>query len=620
MAASLPLNHSFSHSIPTYTFSHNPYKYKCYYLHNISSLCKQGQIQAAFNLLTQMDLQNLLIRPQIYGDLLQGCAYERDFFTGQQIHSRIIKNGDFYTTNEYVEAKLLIFYAKCDRIEISNNLFVRLRMKNVFSWAAIIGLRCRMGFNEDALMGLCDMITTGTLADNFVVPNALKACAALQWIRFGRGVHGYAVKMDFDDCMFVSSSLVDMYGKCSTLDDARKLFDRMPHKNVVTWNSMIVGYVQNGFHQEAIQTFRDMRLEDVHHTQVTLSAFLSASANIGAIEEGEQGHAIAVIAGFELDNRLGSSILNLYCKVGFIEDAELVFSMMLEKDVVAWNLLISSYVQADQAQKALRLCLMMRLENIKFDSVTLASIFSACAKMKNIQLGKECHSYCIRNNLQSGADVACGILTMYANCDQIGKARKVFDSMINKDLMLWNVILTAYAERGLAGETLRFFYQMQLEGLPPNATSWNAVILGFIRNGQVTRAKEMFSEMQAARIPPNLVTLTTLISGLVSSGLENEALLIFQKMQEFEIRPDTESIICAISACADQLSLQQGRAIHGHIVRHGLWLQIPIANALRDMYVKCGYINQSRMISIKEPLTFGSDDLCLSPMGCVVEL
>ncbi|KAG8639256.1 hypothetical protein MANES_14G127400v8 [Manihot esculenta] len=566
------------------------------YVHLISSLCKQGQIQAALDLLTQMELQSLLIGPQVYGELLQGCVYERDLYTGQQIHARIIKNGDFFSRNEYIETKLLVFYAKCDCFEIANSLFGRLRVKNVFSWAAITGLHCRMGFHEDALMCFCEMIDIGLSADNFVVPNALKACGALHWINFGRGVHGYALKLGLDRCVFVSSSLVDMYGKCGFLEDARQVFENMPQKNVVTWNSMIVGYVQNGFHQEAIEVFYDMRLEDVEQSRVTLSGFLSAAANLGAIEEGKQGHAIAIIGGFELDNILGSSILNFYSKVGLIEDAELVFSRMVEKDVVSWNLLISCFVHCEQIERAVDMCHLMRLENMKFDSVTIASILSACANTKNIKLGKEGHCYSIRNNLESDAIVASGITHMYVKCERISDARVVFNSTINKDLTLWNTLLTSYAELGLVGETLRLFYQMQLESVPPNVTSWNALILGFIRNGQINKAKDTFSEMQAVGVHPNLTTLTMLISGLVDNGFRNEALTVFQKMQEYGIRPNVVSIINTISACTDVAMLQYGRAIHGYILRHDLWLQMPIANALVDMYVKCGNINKAKRV------------------------
>ena len=135
-------------------------------------------------------------------------------------------------------------------------------------------------------MGFCQII--------FVVPNALKACGALQWLGYGKGVPGYVVRLGFDGCVFVASSLIDMYGRCGVLEDARKVFDGMVERNVIAWNSMIVGYMQNEMNEQAIGVFNDMRMEGVEPTQVSISSFLSASANFGSIDEGKQGHAIAI--------------------------------------------------------------------------------------------------------------------------------------------------------------------------------------------------------------------------------------------------------------------------------------------------------------------------------------
>lgn len=545
-----------------------------------------------------MELRNLRVQPEIYGELLQGCVYERDLSTGRQIHSRIVKSGEFIARNEYIETKLVIFYAKCDVYCVASRMFRVVSEKNVFSWAAIIGLNCRMGFCEEALLGFREMMESGFLPDNFVVPNALKACGALRWFARGKGVHGYVLKMGFAWCVFVASSLVDMYGKCGAFEDARKVFDRMPERNLVTWNSLIVGYVQNGMNEEAIKVFYDMRVEGVEPTQVTMSGFLSASANIGALEEGKQGHGVAVVEGLVLNTILGSSIINFYSKVGLMQDAELVFSSMLEKDVVTWNLIISGYVQIGKVEQALSVCHRMRNENVRFDSVTLASLMSASADTANLELGKAGHCYCIRNGLDSDIVVASSIVDMYAKCKRIDCARLVFDSIAKGDLVLWNTMLAAYAELGLSGEALKLFYRMQLESMPPNVISWNSVILGFLKNGQVNEAKDMFLQMQAIGIQPNLVTWTSLVSGLAENGFAYEAIFAFQQMQEAGIRPNAVSIVSVLSACIDIALLQCGKAIHGYSIRQALFLSIPLATSLVDMYAKCGNIDQAQKVFV----------------------
>ncbi|XVE98247.1 hypothetical protein REPUB_Repub03eG0089200 [Reevesia pubescens] len=209
------------------------------------------------------------------------------------------------------------------------------------------------------------------------------------------------------------------------------------------------------------------------------------------------------------------------------------------------------------------MCHLMRLENLRFDCVTLSSILIAATNSSNLKLGKEGHCYCIRNSLQSDVVVVNSIVDMYAKCGITDCARLVFSSTTNKDIILWNTLLAAYADAGHSGEALKLFYQMQLESVPPNVTSWNSVFLGFIRNHQLNEAKEFFLQMQFLDVHPNLITRTTLITGVAHNGFHDEAVQIFQKMEESGIKPNTISISSALLACTNVTSLQHGRAIHG---------------------------------------------------------
>lgn len=601
---------------------HHQILYNSYFKH-LSFVCKEGRLQEAVNILLKLDSQNFEIGPEVYGDLLQGCVYERNLSLGKQIHSHIIKKGQSLVKNGYIETKLVVFYAKCDQLDVASSLFGRVDDKNVFSWAAIIGLYCRMGFFENALLGFCEMVENGFEADNFVVPNVLKACGGLLSIEFGKGVHGYAVKMGFEECVFVASSLVDMYGKCAALEDARKVFDSMPERNVVTWNSMMVSYAQNGMYEEAICVFCDMRTEGIQPTVVTMVSFFSATANLCAIEEGKQGHSIAILNGLDVGNILGTSLVNLYSKTGLIKEAEKVFGKMPKKDVVAWNLVVSCYLQNKEIEKTINLCRDMLLKGLKFDSVSLTLITTCAGDSENLKLGKEVHSQCIRNNLVFDVLVASSIVDMYAKCNKIHDARRVFSSVRAKDLVLWNTLLAAYAELGSSGETLRLFYQMQLEGVPPNVVSWNSVILAFLRNGQVKEAMVSFSEMESFGIEANLITHTILITGLVQNGFVDEAITIFQEMQEKGIKPNSVSIVGILSACKNRASLQLGKAIHGYVCRHEMQMNVVLATSMVDMYAKCGNINQAKrvfdMISIKELSLYNTMISGYALHGCTSE-
>ncbi|XP_071716530.1 pentatricopeptide repeat-containing protein At5g55740, chloroplastic [Rutidosis leptorrhynchoides] len=600
---------------------HHQILYNNYFKH-ISSFCKDGKLQEAVNILLELDSQSFNIGPDVYSDLLQGCVYERNLSLGQQIHSRIIKKGETLVKNEYIETKLVVFYAKCDLFDAALSLFNKVE-KNVFSWAAVIGIYCRMGLFENGLLGFCEMIENGFKGDNFIVPIVLKACGGLLYIGFGKGVHGYVLKMGFKDCVFVGSSLVDMYGKCGDLISARKVFDDMVERNVVTWNSMMVSYAQNGMYEEAIRVFRDMIIEGIQPSVVSLVSFLSASANLYAIDEGKQGHSIAILNGLDLGSIVGTSLINLYSKTGLIKDAEKVFSNMKKKDVVAWNLMVSCYVQYKQIDKMINLCRKMLSEGLKFDSVTLTSIITIAGDIQNLKIGKVAHCHCVRNDLMSDVTVASCIIDMYAKCNKIHEARRVFSSLQVKDLVLWNTLLAAYAELGSSGETLKLFYEMQLEGVSPNVVSWNSVILAFLRNGQVKEAMVSFYEMERNGIEANLITHAILITGLVQNGLVDEAIGIFQEMQQKGIKPNIVCIVCVLSACKNSASLQLGRAVHAYVLRHEMHMNVVMVTSIVDMYAKCGNINQARMVfdifMIKELALYNAMISGYALHGCYLE-
>ncbi|WJX64621.1 hypothetical protein P8452_49378 [Trifolium repens] len=282
-----------------------------------------------------------------------------------------------------------------------------------------------------------------------------------------------------------------MYGKCGVFEDAEKVFDDMLEKNVTAWNSMIAAYAQSGMNMEAVGLFKKMRFQDVEPTEVTLEA----------TKEGKQGHALVVKMGFELGNILSSSIMTFYSKVGLIEEVGLVFrNIMLLKDEVTWNLMISSYMQFGMFEKALEMCSWMREKNSRFDCVTLSSLLVVAADTRDVELGNKLHGFCIRNEFDSDVVELSGVVDMYAKCGRMDCVRGVFSSVKKKDIVLWNTMLVASAENGLSGEALKLFFQMQLERVPPNVVSWNSLIFGFFRNGQVVEAQEMFSEMQSTGV------------------------------------------------------------------------------------------------------------------------
>jgi len=290
------------------------------------------------------------------------------------------------------------------------------------------------------------------------------------------------------------------------------VFDKMPVRDVVSWNAMIAGYVQNGQGGESLKLFSQMQLAGMKADSVTVSSILPACANLADLEQGKKIHDYITSSGFESDVFVGSALVDMYAKCRSIENARHVFDKMSRRDVVTWNSMIAGYAQNGLGNEALMLMYKMQLSGMKPNSVTVMSVLSVCTNLAALQQGKEIHGLIIRDGLESDVIVGSALVVMYAKCGNIIIARQVFDRIPQRDVALWNAIISGYAMHGRGEETLKLFY-----------------------------------EMQQARIAPDGITLTSVLSACSHAGLVNEGWQYFRSMsRDYGIMPTVEHYACMV--------------------------------------------------------------------------
>ncbi len=191
--------------------------------------------------------------------------------------------------------------------------------------------------------------------DKFTFVQVIKPCAGLGTLQDGRLVHKQLIQSGCESDVFVQSSLVDMYAKCGSIEEAWKVFNKMPSRDVVTWNAMVLGHVKCGQGQKALELFRQMQREGVQPSSVTFVGVLKACASVVAIEEGRCVHQKIIQSGLDSNVFVGSSLVDMYAKCGSIEEAWKVFNKMPSRNVVTWTTMILGHVQCSQGQNALEL-------------------------------------------------------------------------------------------------------------------------------------------------------------------------------------------------------------------------------------------------------------------------
>ncbi|KAH9540910.1 hypothetical protein CY35_14G031200 [Sphagnum magellanicum] len=226
---------------------------------------------------------------------------------------------------------------------------------NIFAWNQKLTKYVKDGQPEKAIQLFQQMQQDGVIPNKFTFVPLINACAGLGALEGGRRVHEQLIQSGCESDVFVGSSLVDMYAKCGSIKDAWSVFNKMPLRNVVTWNAMVLGHVKCGQGQKALELFQQMQQQGVRPNSVTFVGVLNACASMVAYEEGRSVHEQIIQSGCESDVFVGSSLVDMYTKCGSLEDAQRVFNIMPSRDVVTWSAMILGHVKCGQGQNALKL-------------------------------------------------------------------------------------------------------------------------------------------------------------------------------------------------------------------------------------------------------------------------
>ncbi|CAM6092735.1 unnamed protein product [Calypogeia fissa] len=591
----------------------------------IQGYAKCGEGQLALELYPQLQREGVEPNHVTFAGLLNACASVGALEEGKRLHEQIIEKG--YVSDVFVASNLVNMYAKCGSIEDAWAVFEHMPTRNVVAWTALIQGYTKCGQAEKA-MELCQQMQGEQVEpDAFTFVVFLNACANVGALEEGRKVHEQAIRKGFGSNIFVSSSLVDMYAKCGSIEEAWEVFEKISSSNVVAWNAMIQGFVKCGQGQKALELFDEMTSKRVEPNSVTFVGLVNACASLQELEHGRSLHKHIIERGLETDLIVGSSLVDMYAKCGSIKDAWRVFDNMPDRNVVSWSTMIQGFVNCGQGQKALELYRQMKEEGVEPNSVTLVGVLNACASIGALEEGRRVHDQITKRPWECDAFVVSSLIDMYAKCGSLEDACAVFKEIPMRDVVVWNSLIHGVLRCEEDLKALELFRQMQQEGLEPNSVSFVAVlkacaslgaldvgmniheqiiylgmesdvVLGnglidmYAKCGRVNDAWRVFKMMPTRSV----VSWNTMIHGYVKCGQGQMALETYERMQRDGMEPDSVTFVGMLNACASLAALEQGKALHEQILRKGLEGDIFVANSLVDMYAKCGNIEYASSV------------------------
>ncbi|XP_057977214.1 pentatricopeptide repeat-containing protein At1g20230-like [Malania oleifera] len=359
----------------------------------------------------------------------------------------------------------------------------------------------------------------------------------------------------------LSLKLLRVYSNSGDLARARRLFDKIPDPDLPSWTVLISAHTKHGFPREAIELYSKLQARKIEPDELLLLSVAKACAALGDTCKAKAIHEDAVRLGFCSDLLVGNALIDMYGKCKCFKGARQVFDCMVVKDVVSWTSISSCYVNCAQPREALRAFRDMGLNGVRPNSVTVSSVLPACADLKYLNSGREIHGLVIKYGMTENIFVCSALVSMYASCLGIRQAQLIFDNMAQRDVVLWNVIMTAYFSNKECEKALSLFHRMRSERVNLNYASWNAIIGGCVQNGRTEQALEMLGHMQASGLKPNKITITIVLP-----------------------------------ACANLESLRAGKEIHGYIFRNWFNEELTAMTALVFMYAKCALFEHSHRV------------------------
>ncbi|XP_010468019.1 PREDICTED: putative pentatricopeptide repeat-containing protein At3g05240 [Camelina sativa] len=327
--------------------------------------------------------------------VLKACSGLKDVQFGSCVHGFVVKNG--FEVNMYVSTCLLHMYMCCGEVNCGLRVFEDIPKWNVVAWGSLVSGFVNNDRFSDAIEAFREMESIGVKPNETIMVDRLVACGRCKDIAAGKWFHGLLKELGFDPyCqsrfdfnVILATSLIDMYAKCGDLRTARYLFDGMPERNLVSWNSIITGYSQNGDAEEAMLMLLDMRSAGFVPDKVTFLSMIRASMIQGCSQLGQPVHAYVLKTGFMKDAAIVCAVVNMYAKTGDAESAKQAFEDLEKKDTVAWTIVIIGLASNGHGNEALGMFQRMRDEsNATPDGITYIGVLYACSHIGLVEEGR----------------------------------------------------------------------------------------------------------------------------------------------------------------------------------------------------------------------------------------
>ncbi|KAK8942027.1 Pentatricopeptide repeat-containing protein [Platanthera guangdongensis] len=552
--------------------------------------------------------------------LLKACASLSLLPLGRLLHQRAVVLG--VAAEPYLATSLLHMYAMNSRMPDAHQMFDQMPVRNVVPYSAMISAYCRSANMNAAISIYITMLNDGIRPNSVTFLGLLSGVSALFQVEF---LHASLVQLGFEDDLFVANSMMNVYSLCERADLARSLFDSMPFRDTVSWNSMVAGYSRTGSASNSMILLHKMRLERFFPDQQTFQCLIASLTN-SSRRSGQCGphlHASVITSGFESDSHLATAIISMYLKFTDFDRALKLFDRSPEKDVVMWTAMISGLVRNDQADEAL-LVFRRMAASLSPSNESVAIAVSACAQLGLLGAGASIHGFVIRHCLPLDNAVENSLITLYAKCGHLRRSQSLFESMEDRDLVSWNAIVSGFAHNARLEEALGFFTRMISAKQRPDAITVVSLLQGcaavaaldqgklmhsfmiryevesslsmetslvdmYSKCGHIGSAEKCFDRM----VEKDVVAWSAIIAGYAAHGMGEVALKTYSDFLKTEMLPNSVMLLSVLSACSHSGHVSEGLSIFDSMKeKFGVDPRLEHCSCVVDLLCRAGNVEE----------------------------
>ncbi|KAL3728277.1 hypothetical protein ACJRO7_032946 [Eucalyptus globulus] len=434
--------------------------------------------------------------------------------------------------------------------------------------------------------------------DHVRVSHLLSTCGKEGRLHLGSSLHASIVKNPelhdlgnedlFGNGPVVWNSLLSMYAKCGGMRDVAKLFDEMPVKDTISWNTLLSGFLRNGEFEMGFGMFKRMWEGGVRGVdKATVTTILSSCESCELSHVVELMHGIVFRGGFEREITIGNALITSYFKCGGIDWGMQVFNEMFERNVISWTAVISGLQQSEFYEDSLKLFMRMRSGmsmrsgSPNPNTLTYLSAIMACSGLQEINMGRQLHSIAWKLGIQSDLLVESALMDMYAKCGSLEDALEIFESAETIDEVSMTVILVGFAQNGFEEEAIQVFLKMVKAGLEIDSNVVSAVLgvfgadtslglgkqihsliikrsffhIPFVSNGLINMYAKCGDIMESikvfSRMPSrNLISWNSMINAFACHGDGYGALRLFEEMKLEGVKPTDVTFLSLLHTCS----------------------------------------------------------------------